>query len=177
MKYKQLGLACLVSSCVLAGCGTMNDSALAVDPYHYPYNSPSTTMPTDSVFQQFSDGSTPDSNWTASFDNEDLKTKTMHARVMPSSAHQHDRDWVSAQPVNAYTIQIAQHAQSTQVAKVLHDTPKTARMAEVATANGYVGVFGTYQTKEDAAQAMQSLPESIRKEARVTPWQEIHAVD
>lgn len=146
------------------------------------YNSPDYTVvnepivETDPLLQQYSSNTvvvTP-----GIYEKKVVATNRVYpSKIMPQTAHQSDREWVSSQPANAYTIQVAKHAKPSQVAKVLYQAPKTAHVAEVATASGYIGVFGSYHTQEEALQAMQTLPEGIRKEAKITPWNQIRSLE
>jgi septal ring-binding cell division protein DamX len=107
--------------------------------------------------------------------NDRIKDQTRAiARVTPVKAKDSDQQWVSAQPTNAYTIELARDVKASRVANVLYQAPKNERMAEVASASGYVGVYGSYQTAEEAQRAYAALPESIRTEAKIKSWGEVH---
>lgn len=96
------------------------------------------------------------------------------AKIAPVKAKDSDKQWVSSQPTNGYTIELARDAKASRVATVLHQAPKNERMAEVASSNGYVGVYGSYQTAEEAQKAHAALPEGIRNDAKIKPWSEVH---
>lgn len=96
------------------------------------------------------------------------------AKATPIKAKDSDQQWVSAQPTSAYTIELARDVKASRVANVLYQAPKNERMAEVASTSGYVGVYGSYKTAEEAQKAYVALPESIRTEAKIKSWGEVH---
>lgn len=88
----------------------------------------------------------------------------------PEPSQTRDEQWVSRQNPNGYTIQISQGNKAYQVAKDLMKAPKSNRTAAVPTASGYVGVYGSYPTYEQAQHAYDNLPANLRKNATIKSW-------
>jgi len=92
----------------------------------------------------------------------------------PVSFKDRDRNWVSSQNPQGYTIEVADGDKASQVAKKLHNTPKNDRMAQIKYQhNGkayYKGLYGTYDNAKAAQKALDSLPPEIRQGADVKNW-------
>lgn len=90
-----------------------------------------------------------------------------------------DKDWIHSQHGTGYTIQVADDNDPSRVADVLHKAPKTGRMTQYKYKDGettrYGGTVGSYATKEEAEQAMQRLPETMRGTATVQQWDGIQS--
>ena len=63
------------------------------------------------------------------------------------------------------------------VAKALYQLPKNNRTAEVKRQRFgktyYQGVYGSYKTKTQALQALETLPDAIKAQAKVEYWQHV----
>lgn len=176
MKYKSVSPLTFLFILGLSGCccKPLPNAGYTSSPDYTVVNEP--IVETDPMLQQYSSNTVITE--PGLYEKKELaSTRSYHPKIMPQTAHQSDREWVSSQPANGYTIQVAKHAEPSQVAKVLYQAPKTAHVAEVATTAGYVGVFGSYHSQEEAMQALQTLPEGLRKEAKVTPWNQIRSLE
>ncbi len=96
------------------------------------------------------------------------------AEGKPVSHQVSDTTWVDKQDSAGYTIQLADNDNAPQVAQTLQKAPKNARMAQVQYndngKSGYIGVYGTYATKEEADAALAKLPANLQTAAKVEPW-------
>ena len=89
----------------------------------------------------------------------------------PTSAKDMDKNWIKKQNPSSYTIELANDSKPARVAGVLYKAPKNERSAEVRTnSGGYTGVYGTYPTYEAAMQKLNSLPEDVKKDAKIKSW-------
>lgn len=92
----------------------------------------------------------------------------------PSSAKDQDRNWVSAQNPSGYTIEIADDAKASQVAKKLYQIPKNDRMAEIKYQRDgkeyYKGLYGSYSSQEEAQKALSTLPNDVKQNAGIKNW-------
>lgn len=96
------------------------------------------------------------------------------ANHSPTPAKDSDKNWVSNQNPQGYTIEIAQDQKAAKVASTLYKAPKNNRMAEIkATKNGstyYKGLYGSYPSYEEAQKALNSLPDDIKQGAGIKNW-------
>lgn len=92
----------------------------------------------------------------------------------PTSHRDVDRDWISHQNAQNYTIQLATGDKPADVAKTLYQAPKNDRTAQIRVQqNGkefYKGVYGSFPTQEAAQQALSTLPQEIKQNAQVQSW-------
>ncbi len=92
----------------------------------------------------------------------------------PVSFKDRDRNWVSGQNPQGYTIQVADDEKASKVAQKLYKAPKNDRMAQIKyQRNGkayYKGLYGTYDSQEAAQKALDELPPEIKQGAGVTNW-------
>lgn len=92
----------------------------------------------------------------------------------PVSFKDRDKNWVSSQNPQGYTIEVADEEKASSVAQKLYKAPKNDRMAQVKyQRNGkvyYKGVYGTYDSPEAAQKALDSLPPEIKQGAGVKNW-------
>lgn len=89
----------------------------------------------------------------------------------PTSAKDMDKSWIEKQNPSSYTIELANDSKPSRVAGVLYKAPKNERSAEVRTnSGGYTGVYGSYPTYEAAMQKLNSLPEDVKKDAKIKSW-------
>ncbi|MFI4919644.1 MAG: SPOR domain-containing protein, partial [Legionellales bacterium] len=97
----------------------------------------------------------------------------------PVSFKDMDQSWVSRQNPQGYTIEIADDAKASEVARKLYNTPKNDRMAQVQyQRNGrvyYKGVYGTYSSSDAAQKALDALPPDIKQGAGVKTWSSIQS--
>jgi hypothetical protein len=92
----------------------------------------------------------------------------------PVSFKDRDRFWVSNQNPQSYTIKVADDESAAVVAQRLSKVPSTDRRAEVKfTRNGkeyYEGVYGNYDSQQEAQQALENLPPDIKQGAQIQHW-------
>ena len=95
----------------------------------------------------------------------------------PVPAKDRERNWVSQQNPEAYTIELDDSDKAAQVANKLYQAPKKERMAEVPyTRNGnqyYKGLYGSYSSREEAQKALDALPENLKQQAGVKNWRNV----
>lgn len=95
----------------------------------------------------------------------------------PVSFKDRDRNWVSSQNPQGYTIEVANDEKASAVAKKLYKAPKNDRMAQVKyQKNGkeyYKGLYGTYDSAEAAQKALEALPPDIKQGAGVKNWSSV----
>lgn len=113
-------------------------------------------------------------------DNEDYR-QTQQIRV-PNSYHvgryrspekpkSRDQRWVNRQQYSGgYTIEISRGSKASSVAKDLMRAPKNNRTAAVRSGSGYVGVYGSYSSYDNAKRAYDNLPSDLRRKARIKRW-------
>jgi septal ring-binding cell division protein DamX len=92
----------------------------------------------------------------------------------PVSFKDRDRNWVTSQNAQGYTIELADDEKPAVVAKKLYNAPKNDRRAQIKYQRGgksyYKGLYGTYNTPAEAQKALESLPDDVKKSAGVTSW-------
>lgn len=93
----------------------------------------------------------------------------------PTKHKDRDMNWIRQQNPDGYTIELANDAKPSTVAKVLHSTPKSARMAQVRTKKGFTGIYGTFKDRQEAEAALQKLPENLRNKAGVREWNKVQS--
>lgn len=154
----------------LSGCffnGAMRDNI----PPQSSYDTPPNMLYPDS-YETISDRMdvTPSNSGTV------VVPQSYHMGMMgsPETSKNVDKNWVSSQNPQSYTIQLATDSKASRVANTLYKTPKQERSAEIKTNQGtYTGVYGTYSSYEAAQEKLNSLPEDIRQNAKITPWSNI----
>ena len=157
---------CLAS---LSACGTFNNGA-----YDSTYNSYSSQAGTQ-LYPEGYENAAAYTN-TVPEKKEVVVPESYHVGTYQSPTSFKDRDssWVSSQNPQGYTIELANGEKPAEVAGVLQKAPKTERMAEVKYQNQgkayYKGIYGSYPSFDAAQQALNSLPEDIRKSADVKTW-------
>lgn len=92
----------------------------------------------------------------------------------PVSFKDRDRNWVSSQNPQGYTIEVADDPKASKVAQKLYKAPKSDRMAQVKYQQDgkehYKGLYGTYDSAEAAQKAFDALPQDIKQGAGVKSW-------
>ncbi len=92
----------------------------------------------------------------------------------PVSFKDRDRNWVSNQNPQGYTIEVADDEKASLVANKLYKTPKNDRMAQVKYQRDgkdyYKGVYGNYPDAQSAQKALDALPAEIKQGAGVKNW-------
>ncbi len=92
----------------------------------------------------------------------------------PTSHKSRDKGWIHKQAPGHYTIMMGEGKSPAEVAKLLHKSPKKNRAAQYKFHHGgnkaSSGVWGSYNSPEAAQRAMSSLPEHVRKSAKVKKW-------
>ncbi len=98
----------------------------------------------------------------------------------PLPFKQRDRGWVSKQNPQGYTIEISNSEKPADVASSLQKAPRNEPSAEVKYQRDgkqyYKGVYGSYPTYEAAQQALNALPEDVKRNASVKTWGNIQSV-
>lgn len=88
-----------------------------------------------------------------------------------------DKKWVNDQNSAGYTIALGESEKASQVASKLYQAPKNARMAQVKYyRNGnpyYQGVYGSYNTYEEAQNALKALPRDLQQTAGIKNWSKV----
>lgn len=97
----------------------------------------------------------------------------------PRSHKDIDRNWVSNQNPQGYTIEIAEGDKAAQVAGKLFKAPKSDRRAQIKSyRNGstyYKGVYGSYNSYEEAQKAFNALPQDIKQGAGIKNWSSVQS--
>ncbi|MBA2656345.1 MAG: SPOR domain-containing protein [Tatlockia sp.] len=92
----------------------------------------------------------------------------------PTSHKDMDRNWVSSQNAKAYTIQIGESENASQVASRLYKAPKNDRSAQLKYnregQSYYKGVYGTFNNYEEAQKALNELSPEIKQGAEIKSW-------
>ncbi len=167
-KLKNIGIGLVVGS--LTGCmldGTSNQEGNYI-PYNQYDNSPSMLYP-----DSYETISTPRDEPVSS--SAVVVPQSYHMSMgTPEAAKNIDRNWVSSQSPQAYTIQLATDNKASRVASVLYKAPKQERSAEIKTTQGtYTGVYGTYPSYEAAEAKLKALPEDVKQSATITTWGQV----
>lgn len=97
----------------------------------------------------------------------------------PTRAKDRDKNWVSSQNPQGYTIMIAEDEKPSKVAGKLYQLPKNDRMAEIKYQrdgkNYYQGVYGSYSSQEEAQKALDALPAEVKQQAGVKNWNSVQS--
>lgn len=159
---------------LLAACSGMNDSVPDYTPYQsYTYNHVSWYSPNTNY------SNAVDYTYQEKPQSRVNVPETYHVGAFhsPLSAKDRDRNWVSQQNSQGYTIEIADDEKASQVAKKLYQIPKNEPMAEVNYQRGgkqyYKGLYGSYNSPEEAQKALNALPEDIKKGAGIKNWSNV----
>ncbi|WED42094.1 SPOR domain-containing protein [Legionella cardiaca] len=96
----------------------------------------------------------------------------------PASHKDVDKNWVNSQNPQGYTIEVAEGDKASQVAGKLYKVPKNNRTAQIKSYRGdgsayYKGVYGSYNSYEEAQKAYNDLPENIKQGADIKNWSKI----
>jgi hypothetical protein len=95
----------------------------------------------------------------------------------PVSFKDRDQTWVNSQNPQGYTIELAEGDKASKVAQTLYKAPKGDRMAQVKYERDgktyYKGVYGTYNTSEEAQKALNGLPADVKSSAAVINWSNV----
>lgn len=104
-----------------------------------------------------------------------VTTRYHHAAgSSPVSHKDRDRQWISQQNTEDFTIEVANEEKPASVAKALHNSPKTQRSAQYKNKDGrYGGVYGSYKSREEAQAALSKMPENVRKNAKISNWGQV----
>lgn len=97
----------------------------------------------------------------------------------PVSAKTNDKSWVHAQNPQAYTVEVADDEKAASVASKLHQAPKRDRMAEIQYQRDgksyYKGLYGTYNSPEEAQKALDALPDELKNGSQVQQWGKVQS--
>ncbi len=167
---------CLCALC-LSGCfidGTSSENKYFWDtPNDYNYS----TQPYPEEY---------DSSFNTSYHNNNEIPYPQNV-VVPESYHlgiantppvskDEDRRWIEQQNPRDYTIQVTKNPRPAAVANTLQQMPKSSRSAEARSQSGsYVGVHGSYSTREEAETELNKLPPSVKGQAQVKNWQAVQS--
>jgi septal ring-binding cell division protein DamX len=109
--------------------------------------------------------------------------KTSEVPQAHVSAKNNDISWVEEQQPNHLTIMLASDTKPLAVSHALMDAPKDQRGAVIKyEKNGqiyYSGVYGSFLNPENAQNALEQLPQSLRVNAKIMPWssmQQLHFI-
>jgi hypothetical protein len=96
----------------------------------------------------------------------------------PVPASERDIEWINQQQPGHYTIQMMTDTKREAVAKTLLKSPKAGgRAAEFEHRDGqqteYTGVYGTFESRQAAEEAMSKLPDDLKHSAKVEQWQNV----
>lgn len=151
-----------LSSCMVYDDSTPNYQTYAYDGSQmYPQDNYSVGSGNRYQYQSEGTVSVPDSYHVGEFHS-------------PVSFKDRDKQWVSSQNPQGYTIEVADGDKASQVAQKLYKAPKNDRMAQVKyQQNGktyYKGLYGTYPDAESAQKALDALPPEIKQGAGIKNW-------
>jgi septal ring-binding cell division protein DamX len=107
--------------------------------------------------------------------------KTAEVPQTQVSAKNVDVGWVQQQNPGSSTILIGSDSKPLPVSMALMQAPKDQRSAALKyEKNGqiyYSGVYGTYNDQNSAEQALQKLPENLRKTAKIVNWDAVQQLN
>jgi len=163
---------CAVIACAagLASCGLSNNDTLYTSYTYKPYNYDETLYYSSQTYRGGVDYNvgTPSRGVTIP------DSYHVGANHSPTPHKERDRDWVQSQNPQKYTIEIADDAKAASVASKLYQVPKVDRSAEIKYQKDgktyYKGLYGTFNSQDDALKALQSLPDDLKKGAGVKNW-------
>lgn len=105
------------------------------------------------------------------------ETYHVSAYHSPAPPKDVDRNWIDGQNPQNYTIELADGDKPSVVAGAMSKTPKNERMAEIKYQhNGksyYKGLYGSYSNYDEAQQALNALPEDVKKGAGIKSWSNV----
>lgn len=129
---------------------------------YYPQNYSYDTAPADDKWSRSSREVTVPESYHVGADRSPVSHKNV------------DKNWVREQHPQNYTIEIADDPKASQVAGKLLQVPKDDRRAEVPYSREgktyYKGLYGSYNTKEDAEKALNKLPADLKQGAGIKNW-------
>ena len=175
--YKNLVIVC---ACVLLLGGCAIDGTDSSDHYwnYFPRNQPSNQPYPEGYDSLAYHQDDPHGN-NAYRAREVSVPESYHLGInnMPTASKDADRHWVDGQSPNGYTIELAEDSKPAPVASTLQGLPKTQRSAEVKSQHGsYIGIYGSYPTREAAETQLNSLPDPLKQRAKIKNWQSIQNV-
>ena len=165
-KFKTLSLVVCVSG--LSACAT---------------NSPEYSEPPTGSYQSYDDnklnpeGYEGDSFAQTSYEKKEVVVPENYfvgPSHAPTSHKDMDREWVSQQSAQNYTIELATGDKPSDVANTLYQAPKNQRTAQIRMQqNGtesYKGFYGSFPNQEAAQEALGALPPNIKQNAKIQTW-------
>jgi len=170
-KLKILSITC--SALCLSAC--MLDGTNSTPNYYSQNRNEPTSLYPEGYESMNNDRPEPKPTETA---NGVVVPETYHvgSSISPTSSKNSDRNWVSSQNPQGYTIKIAKGDKAATVANALYQAPKTEHAAEIQARNGsYEGLYGTYATYEDAQQKLNTLPGSLKQGAEIQTWSSVQS--
>lgn len=164
----------------LAGCKNYDDiDYLAYNPYPDDYRMYSGYQSPESYQNPYRNYRYADSEYRPVESTTVQVPETYHVGSYhsPVSFKERDQAWVASQNGQGYTIQISEGSEAAAVAQALNNAPKNDRRAQVSYERGgkryYKGVYGSFNSLQDAQKALDTLPETVRSSARIKNWSSI----
>jgi hypothetical protein len=157
---------------ILLGC--VNREGAGYQPY-YAYHSE------DSIIYSSNYGGTDYGAYSGEAASTVIAPDTYHlgSYRAPVRAKESDKSWVSSQNPQNYTIELADDANASYVAKRLSQAPLRNRRAELKYnkegQSYYKGVYGSYSSAEEAQKALEELPAEIKQGASVQQWNRVQS--
>lgn len=159
-----LSQVCLLSACISNANYRPNESTHIDDMNYFP-QSYSTVYYNEAYQQPYREVIVPNSYYAGS--------------QSPISHKDQDRFWVTSQNPHSYTIEIADGEKRSQVAKQLIKAPKSDRTAQIQYQRAgkiyYKGVYGSFNSQEEAEKALNNLPGDLKQNAGIKSWGSIQA--
>lgn len=168
-KFKTLSLVVCVSS--LSGCATTTPEPTEIPQGSYNFYDDNRLYPEGYEGDSFAPPPTYEQKEVVVPENYFVGPS--HA---PTSHKDMDKEWISHQNAQNYTIELATGSSAPEVAKTLTRAPKIERTAQIKTQQGYYkGVYGSFPSQEAAQQALNALPQDIKQSAKIQSWSAIQS--
>lgn len=156
----------------LSACGMSNNDTLYTSYTYKPYNYDETLYYSSQTYR-----GGPDYTYGAQSSSSGVSVPDSYhvgAYHSPTPHKERDKDWVKSQNPQSYTIEIADDEKAASVASKLYQVPKTDRSAEIKYQRDgkayYKGLYGTYNSQDEAIRALEALPDALKKGAGVKDW-------
>lgn len=97
----------------------------------------------------------------------------------PQRAKDRDVSWINNQNPQGYTIQLADDEKASYVANKINQAPKNEHTAEIKYQQGgknyYKGLYGSYNSQQEAKSALESLPNEVKQGAGIQQWNAVQS--
>lgn len=169
--HKKQGLLIIIIGLALSGCG---HESYDFSPYDNRYSD--TEMLYESRYIARDSGETipyipPRVTPTIMGNSVSTSSVPENVHEVQVSIPQGDDVWISQQASTAYTIELVDDISPTLIANQFLQTPQSEHHAQFRyLKNGtthYKGIYGSFNTEEDAQAAMQALPAQLKSQARI----------